>query len=138
MTGVSAIDSQRENRPENEQQRSFVRQTSRERIPLSNLRFEEVVEPELFSQLFPIDVSPLSEDSLRNLEAMLDQESNAPSHSSHGHIRIDSLGFKKPANPTYGGMIGLMSERKERSSLLSEISEEAPASDMKFGNKHTS
>jgi hypothetical protein len=69
---------------------------------------------------------------------MLDQESNAPSHSSHGHIRIDSLGFKKPANPTYGGMIGLMSERKERSSLLSEISEEAPASDMKFGNKHTS
>jgi len=68
---------------------------------------------------------------------MLDQDSNVKPPSLHNHIRVDSLGFKKPLNSAQG-MIGLMSERKERPSLLSDISEEAPASEMKYGSsKHS-
>ena len=96
----------------------FQRLPERSRIPLSTLRFEEVIDPELFNHMFLADVAPLSEDSLRNLEAMLDQDMNSQSNSSQSRVRFDSLGFKKPLNPEQS-MTGLMSERKERSSLLS-------------------
>jgi len=65
MTGVSVVDSQQENRVE-QPQTMFQRRQDRKRVPLSTLRFEEVVDPDML-QLFPVDVSPLSSDSLRKL-----------------------------------------------------------------------
>lgn len=123
LINTSAIDSQQENRGEN--QRGFQRQHQGARIPLSTLRFEEVVEPDMFNQVFLADVSPLSEDSLRGLEAMLDIDTSSQTPSEK-RMCVDSLGFRRPYDPQD------MSERKDRPSLLPEIREELPVSDTKL------
>ena len=109
MTGISAIDSQRENRGIVE--RAPQRDQGRDRVPLGTLHLTELEEPDLFGQVFLADVSPLSEDSLHNLEAMLDQEGTQQFDPACQHLRIDSLGFRRPSNPA-SGLTGLMSERK--------------------------
>jgi hypothetical protein len=60
----------------------------------------------------------ISEESLLNLEALLEQDTESQPNPGNGNLRIDNLGFKKPMNRGLN-MTGLMSEKKERKSMLS-------------------